>query len=116
MLENWKNIFRSIELAFFQQDPADWPAVFQAKLEDLDANYGDRHEGHVLILNDELNLFPPLQEHHFGGNIRVRDLQRDFIEPRIQGAPLALRTHAVPARLIERNFGALRVTVDTTKE
>jgi hypothetical protein len=87
-LEEWKTIFRRIELGFFRQNLEDWPDVFQARLEDLDPNYGDRHEGHVLILNNELRLFPRLRENHFNGSIRVRDLRRNLIEPRIGGAPL----------------------------
>jgi hypothetical protein len=91
VLEDWKATFRMIELSFFRREPDDWPEVFQSKLEDLDENYGDRHEGHVLILNERLHLFPPLRENHFNGGIRVRDLQRDFVEPRIHGRPLAMQ-------------------------
>jgi hypothetical protein len=111
MLEDWKNRFRQIELDFFDKDPDEWPTVFDSKLEDLDDHYTDRHEGHVLILNSELELFPPLENDHFGKGVRVRDLQRDYVEPRVQGQRLDMRP-VVPESLRGVNFGRLLVRVE----
>lgn len=111
MLEDWKDRFRQIELGFFDKDPDEWPTVFDSKLEDLDEHYTDRHEGHVLILNRELELFPPLENDHFGKGVRVRDLQRDYVEPRVQGQRREM-LFVVPEALRGLNFGRLSVRVE----
>ncbi|HEX8170470.1 MAG TPA: hypothetical protein VF824_08020 [Thermoanaerobaculia bacterium] len=109
MIEEWKERFRQIELQFFQQPPESWPEMLQKKLKDLDPNYAARHAGHIHVLNSELRLFPPIEEDDFGPKTRVRDLQQDVVEPRVQGQPINLGMVAVPAELQDVDFGDLRI-------
>jgi hypothetical protein len=109
MIAEWKFKFRMIELKFFQRPESDWPTVFQKKLKKLDSNYADRHLGHILVLNKELELFPALTEDDFDGSIRVRDLQNDVVEPRVPGQTMAIAAIEPPDDMDPSIFGDLKV-------
>lgn len=109
MIAAWKFTFRTIELKFFQKPESEWPTIFQKKLKKIDSNYGDRHLGHILVLNKELKLFPALTEDDFDGSIRIRDLQNDVIEPRVPGEAMELAALELPAGMDPSIFGNLNV-------
>lgn len=109
MVEKWKEIFRSVELQFFQRKPGEWLAVVNSTLSDLDLNYDARHPAHVFVLNKHLRLDPPLSEQDFDGDITVGDLALDQVEPRVPADLATLPALHLPPELAELDFGALPV-------
>ena len=102
MAATWEDLFKAIELKFFQIAEEDWVDALNEKLEDLDEDYTTNHPGHVFVLNERLPLTPRLRDSDFDGSITVGDLALNVIEPRVQ--PLR-----IPASLRHVNFGDLEV-------